>query len=170
MQRSLKFVASHMLIPALVAACVFAVGHAVSASADAPPSTIYACVNNSSGTIKIVGAGTTCKNHETLLTWGSGGSGGGGLNGVEVVTVQGPVINSEVTNRDRQTATCPAGKLAISGGFQVFRADNSIATGDPMTASFPVGNPPTAWTTGVILLDDDIASLTVYAVCANATP
>ena len=29
---------------------------------------IYACVNNSSGTIKIVTAETTCKSHETMLS------------------------------------------------------------------------------------------------------
>ena len=30
---------------------------------------IYACKNNSSGTIKIVAAGTVCANNETLIHW-----------------------------------------------------------------------------------------------------
>ncbi len=31
--------------------------------------TIYACVNNSSGAVKIVAPGATCNNNETLRTW-----------------------------------------------------------------------------------------------------
>ena len=30
---------------------------------------IYACVNNSSGEVKIVAPGSTCRNNWTLLTW-----------------------------------------------------------------------------------------------------
>src|SRR5215831_21207272 len=31
--------------------------------------TIYACVNNSSGAVKIVAAGTVCPNNQSLVTW-----------------------------------------------------------------------------------------------------
>ncbi len=37
---------------------------------------IYACVNNSSGTIKIVSATTSCANNEILLVWNGDGSQG----------------------------------------------------------------------------------------------
>src|ERR1051326_35150 len=30
---------------------------------------IYACVNNNSGEVKLVGQNTTCKNNETLVVW-----------------------------------------------------------------------------------------------------
>jgi hypothetical protein len=30
---------------------------------------IYACVNNSSGAVKLVAQNTTCKNNETLVVW-----------------------------------------------------------------------------------------------------
>jgi|SRR5579859_2263004 len=43
---------------------------------------IRACVNDTSGEIRIVGASDTCKEHQSLLEWnsaGAGGSGGGGL-------------------------------------------------------------------------------------------
>src|SRR5512132_104552 len=34
---------------------------------------IYACVNNSSGTVKIIGATDTCPSNWTLLSWGQAG-------------------------------------------------------------------------------------------------
>lgn len=37
---------------------------------------IYACVNNSSGTIKVVSATTTCANNEILLVWNGDGTQG----------------------------------------------------------------------------------------------
>ena len=42
----------------------------VPARADAQ--TVYACVNNSSGTVKIVSPTATCHNSETLMSWGGG--------------------------------------------------------------------------------------------------
>src|SRR6266545_5030478 len=45
---------------------------------------IYACVNNSSGTIKIVSATTSCANNEILLVWnGEGSQGPTGATGPE---------------------------------------------------------------------------------------
>jgi hypothetical protein len=49
---------------------------------------IHACVNNSSGTIKIVSEGTACKSGEIALSWGSG-EGGGGDSGGGVFTMFG---------------------------------------------------------------------------------
>ena len=37
---------------------------------------IHACVNNSSGTLKIVGPNASCKNNETALDWGIVGPAG----------------------------------------------------------------------------------------------
>src|SRR4051794_7411291 len=46
---------------------------AVSAGAASTPSTISACVQNNSGTVKIVDAGDTCHGNESLLTWNQQG-------------------------------------------------------------------------------------------------
>jgi hypothetical protein len=43
---------------------------------------IFACVNNSSGTIKIVSAATQCAKNESLLKWSSGESTGSSQGGV----------------------------------------------------------------------------------------
>lgn len=42
-------------------------------SADAQTVIVYACVNNSSGTVKIVAPNATCQNNETLRTWNTVG-------------------------------------------------------------------------------------------------
>ena len=42
-------------------------------AANTPSQEIYACVNNSSGEIKIVDADATCKRNETLLEWNKQG-------------------------------------------------------------------------------------------------
>jgi hypothetical protein len=49
-----------------------------------PPPVIYACVNDSSGTIKIVSATDTCHNHETALNWNQQGpKGDQGIQGIQ---------------------------------------------------------------------------------------
>jgi len=48
--------------------------------------TYYACQNNSSGTIKMVTPGTSCKNHETMISWNDvGPEGPPGSSGLTVV-------------------------------------------------------------------------------------
>jgi hypothetical protein len=54
---------------------------------------IFACVNTSSGAVKIVAPNTTCANHETLLVW-SAGTGGGLLAGGDFQCVAGQTINA----------------------------------------------------------------------------
>jgi hypothetical protein len=61
------------LLVALVAALAFAAGSTFVAYADQGASQIDACVNNSSGTIKIVDAATTCKNNDVKLVWNTQG-------------------------------------------------------------------------------------------------
>ena len=41
-------------------------------AAQADAQTVYACVNNSSGTVKIVTATTTCHKNETFMSWTGG--------------------------------------------------------------------------------------------------
>ena len=48
----------------------------VNAAPAAAANSIYACVNNSSGTIRIVGASASCANNEVLLVWNVSGTNG----------------------------------------------------------------------------------------------
>jgi hypothetical protein len=57
----------------VLALVVFLSGSAVVAYATAPPSEIYACVNNSSGTIKVISATGTCGSNEIKLVWNTQG-------------------------------------------------------------------------------------------------
>ena len=45
----------------------------VAAASTSNPPTLYACVNNSSGTIKMVSAGDTCHGNDTLVSWNTQG-------------------------------------------------------------------------------------------------
>ena len=62
-----------ILVTALLAALAFGSGSAVAAYANQPTSEIYACVNNSSGTIKVIGATGTCGTNEIKLVWNTQG-------------------------------------------------------------------------------------------------
>lgn len=98
-----------LLATALIAAFTVLSGSAIAAGAGAAPGEIAACVNTSSGTIKIVGATETCKNNETRLTWNTQG-------------IQGP--------QGPQGATGPAGPTGPQGavGLQGAKGDTG-ATG-----------------------------------------
>ena len=57
-------------LPSSLAGIVLCLGFiATPTSANAQGNTVYACVNNSSGEVKIVTSTTVCKNNETLKTW-----------------------------------------------------------------------------------------------------
>src|SRR5258708_38750476 len=68
---------------------------------------IYACVNNSSGTLKIVGAGETCPANWPALSWSAEGS--AGLTGAT-------------------GATGPASTAGATGGTAAARADGAGGT------------------------------------------
>ena len=61
------------ILLALVAALAFAAGSAVVAYADQAASQIYACVNNSSGTIHVIDAMAACAGNEVKLVWNTQG-------------------------------------------------------------------------------------------------
>src|SRR5436309_8895058 len=73
MARLLTLRLPRLLAPALVAALAVAAGAALTAFADSPASVIYACVNNSSGTIHVVAADAACAGNELKLTWNTQG-------------------------------------------------------------------------------------------------
>jgi hypothetical protein len=59
-----------------------------SGSTSAAQTVINACVNTTNGGVRIVSAGTACKNGEAPLQWGQGG----GSNGLNVVDAAGVVV------------------------------------------------------------------------------
>jgi hypothetical protein len=130
---------------------------------------IHACVNNNSGTIKIIDASTTCGANEIALDWNASGlPGTPGVSGLETVKT---TLNNVTTTTDLlATASCPAGKLVLGGGAEIlnrFNVNNRIY----LKASFPSG--PTGWSAVAAVIegaDSGLFSFTVYAICANVAP
>jgi hypothetical protein len=143
-----------------------------------PPAngTIHTCVGNSSGNIKITSATGTCGNNETPLDWNAQGPAGSqgppgppgppGLSGLVVVTAETPSNNDQVKTI---SATCPTGKIAVSGGAEVSPIAPSQIPFLQLTQSKPVGGPlPTGWTAqGTSPSGFPTWKVVAYAVCAS---
>ena len=91
---------------------------------------IYACVNNSSGTIKIIAAGETCANNWTAISWSTeggapgpaGATGATGATGLTGATgpagssgAQGPAGATGATGAGTIGATGPGGPTGATG-------------------------------------------------------
>jgi hypothetical protein len=95
-----------ILATALLAALVVMSGSTVAAYAGVLPGEIYACVNNSSGTIHITTATDSCANNEVKLGWNSQG-----IQGPQgPIGPQGPKGDTGATG-----ATGPAGLVGATG-------------------------------------------------------
>ena len=138
---------------------------------------IYACVNNSSGTVKIVAADTVCHENSTLVHWNQEGTPGtDGVDGTDGTDGEkgdpGPTSGaaSEVVagngSTALSTAVCPAGTFAIGGGYFMTNDSPPFASFPSTTSAGipPAGSPAPAWT--VIKNPSDGVSVTAYAVCA----
>lgn len=125
---------------------------------------IHACVNNSSGTIKIVSPNDECANNEIALDWLPAGTGGSpGVLGYEIVS------NSEFYNGGANEATvlCPPGKKVLGGGF-VDDYDGSINSSVSHTRSYPLDD--NAWQARFYVSASAGTTGIVYAICASASP
>src|SRR5262245_29974487 len=98
--RVLRFVVQHLqtwpVSLALAAACVGALVFAITAHADPPPTTYYACVNLSTGSIQMTTATGTCKKGSSLISWnqvGPQGPAGPAGTGGFVTNLQGADLN-----------------------------------------------------------------------------
>ena len=95
---------------------------------------IYACVNNSSGTIKVVSATSTCANNEIMLVWnGEGAQGPAGPTGPTGPTgATGPTGPTGATGPTGPTgATGPTGPAGtFSGTFTSPNGQCSISVTD----------------------------------------
>jgi len=127
----------------VIAGLFFAASAAAAASGGGQATQIYACVNN--GTTKIVPAGTTCPNGQTLLSWNATGPAGvqgpagrAGPQGADGATgpqglagpqgPPGPAASAYSVMGDQtfmspnappvlMTAYCSAGDIVTGGGF-----------------------------------------------------
>lgn len=125
------------IVIALLALAFVATARAGSSAA------IDACVNNSSGELKIVGPADACKANETRLTWNEQGpAGANGLSGFvgiandfTVGTAASYLPDGTVVTRTVDCSAgncilrvyCPSGKVALGGGFLAFSDSNSLA-------------------------------------------
>jgi hypothetical protein len=91
----------------LVSALIGAIAHTLPAHAD----TIYACINNSSGTIKIVGQADVCPTGASKASWSNAPTDVYTNESLGPTTIDGgPVV----------TLTVPAGKYLVFGQVQEF--------------------------------------------------
>jgi hypothetical protein len=106
---------------------------------------IYACVNNSSGEVKIVAADTVCREHSTLVHWNQEGTPGNdgadgmdgtngmngtdgtdgtdgapGISGYEQVVQTEMLVDAQVGDFITAGVACPDGKKVLGGGAQGF--------------------------------------------------
>ena len=157
---------------------------------------IHACVSNSSGEIKIVGANSNCPSNYRALDWNIQGPAGQqgaigpvgpigpqGLQGEQgpqgLQGIQGPAgisgLEVVTVNSGTQTAAridvfveCPAGKQVLGGGYGTIGSnlDTSIS------ASAPYG--PYQWVVTAVTNDYPNVrsgwSVQAYAICANVAP
>ena len=102
---------------------------------------IYACVNDKSGTVKIVDAETVCAEKSTLLSWNQQGSdgldgtdGAPGISGYEQVVQTKMLYDAQVGDFITAGVACPGGKKVLGGGAQGFISavvvSSSPRTGD----------------------------------------
>src|ERR671937_697183 len=107
-------------VAAIAAIAVLALGTgAALATTDV---TINACVGVSSGSVRIVSDPTTCKSNEYALSWNQTGpqgpqgpQGPAGVASLEVVSTTQQLSGATPS----VMATCPSGKVALSGGAQI---------------------------------------------------
>jgi hypothetical protein len=149
---------------------------------------IHSCVNEASGTIKIVDANESCHYNWDSLDWNMSGpqgvpgvagpqgvpgdaglqgepgiagpQGEPGMSGYEVVSTGFESVGSGAD----LTANCPAGKVVIGGGAEV--SDLAL-----ITASVPKAD-HTGWVARGFLPDpsEPFLDLQVHAICAYLTP
>jgi hypothetical protein len=156
-----------------VAFAVIGVSPGVHAQAS---NTIYACVNNSSGQVSIVSAGTVCPNNSTPKSWNivgpTGATGPAGPTGATgpagPAGVSGYEIVQSATTLNVHSGAyvlCPTGKVVTGGGF------NNSANSE-LHASYPVGVGGQAgwYVQAGATVDDGGVVGDVYAICVNASP
>jgi hypothetical protein len=136
----------------LVVAVFISAGIAVISAHGGDPNKIHSCFKSSQTPVRIVGPNEDCKPNESSLDWNiegvqgptgpsgpagpsgptgpTGPTGPPGVSGYELVTVDEELVepnpNATVAPGVEATASCPSGKKAVGGGFNVFfKSDQS---------------------------------------------
>jgi hypothetical protein len=125
-------------------------------------SRIHACVNKSSGRVRIVGAEETCRPSERPLDWnivGPQGPPGPAFRTYAVFeTVQIPGAQTRIL-----VARCHPGDIATGGGFGSNSGRIKVTTSAPVLTQ-----PPSAW---VVTAHNELTSLSItlvaYVMCAD---
>ena len=127
------------------------------------PPQLFACVNNSSGEIKMIGTDETCKGNSTKVHW-------------SVEAAAGTLSNHSVHERNLDTGTtiasgifggllCPAGKKPLGGGVEIVPALAGyaiVATRPLRPGDFSIADPQ-GWFAFVLKIDSDAPFVPVFA-------
>ncbi len=143
---------------------------------------ITACVHENNGNIRIVSSANDCKKQERVLQWGGSGQGSPGPAGQQgPVGPQGPpgLSGYQIVRIDyllpaggllRNSAACPAGKVALSGGASVVDGSPNARTALQESAPVSVGNPAqSAWLVAIQNNDGIQHTIGIFAVCARVS-
>ncbi|MCB8980373.1 MAG: hypothetical protein H6657_23430 [Ardenticatenaceae bacterium] len=128
---------------------------------------IHSCVKDSNGSIQIVSPDDECGNNEYPLDWNSAGSNSTpNLTFYVQTAIEEPGVNPNTSvPAGVATAACEPGDIATGGGF----SREAPLGGNSPEYSYPVGNPPTAWSAFTYKYNS-VRPFTVYVVCADLTP
>jgi hypothetical protein len=141
---------------------------------------IHACVAEGSALIRSVDTSDQCRKNERALSWNARGpegdpgpAGPPGLSGVELVRGESESLPTGVLRPSVDvSATCPTGKVALSGGATLNMSAAFVVLGSPVVPEG--GSAPTGWTSfvttvsGGALPGSSNVVATAYAICASA--
>ena len=141
---------------------------------------IHACVGEGSALIRSIDAGDQCRKNERPLSWNTQGPAGDpgpagppGLSGVELVRGESEALPTGVLRPSVDVgASCPAGKVALSGGATLNMSAAFVVLGSPVVPDD--GSAPTGWSSfvttvsgGSLPASSNVVA-TAYAICASA--
>jgi len=141
---------------------------------------INACVDRGSALIRSIDPDDQCRKNERQLSWNMQGPAGDpgpagppGLSGVEMVRGESGALPTGVLRPSVDVSvTCPAGKVALSGGATLNMHAAFVVLGSPVVPDG--GAAPTGWSSyvttvsGGALPASSSVVATPYAICASA--
>ena len=152
----------------LVMIVCFGGAMAVASSPALGQSVIYACYQKNNGQLRVVPAGEQCRPSEVPISWNIQGP-AGSINGLERVDFS---THDDTTSPKHAFANCPAGKVVVGGGAQVF-VKGQVAGPIALKKSYP-SQALNGWAASAEVMVSTSPALswflTAYALCATASP